>query len=54
MPAGAVSHLADSREIFMHLLEVSRALDDKQIGTLVAERDYEGLDLLIMRALLGK
>lgn len=52
--APAVSHLSNSREIFMNLLEVSRALDDKQIEALIAERDYEGLDLLIMQALLGK
>lgn len=52
--APALNHLANSREIFMNLLEVSRSLDEKRMAALVAERDYESLDLYLMQALMGK
>ncbi|MDD4097387.1 MAG: TIM barrel protein [Lentisphaeria bacterium] len=47
-------HLSNSREIFLDLLEVSRSLDDKVVDGYIAERDYEGLERLIIRALMGK
>ena len=50
----ATKHLTNSREIFLRLLELSRSLDEKKVQALIAERDYEGLDLLIMNHLLGK
>jgi len=50
----AVSHLANSREIFMKLLEISRSLDQPRMDALIAERDYEGLDLYLVLALMGK
>jgi len=50
----AVSHLANSREIFMKLLEISRSLDQPRMDALIAERDYEGLDLYLLLALMGK
>jgi xylose isomerase len=49
----ATKHLRNSREIFLKLLEVSRSLDDALVDRRIAERDYEELDLLIVRALLG-
>ena len=50
----ATKHLWNSREIFLKLLEVSRSLDDKFIEKCTTERDYEELDLYILRSLLGK
>jgi len=50
----ATQHLANSKEIFLALLEVVRGLDTAQIDSLIAERNYELLELEIVRALLGK
>ncbi len=50
----STKHLANSRKIFMNLLEVSRSLDDKKIDSLVAQRDYEELEMLIIDSLMGK
>ena len=50
----ATRHLSNSREVFMLLLELARSLDDGQVQALVAERDYEALDLLIAKHLLGR
>lgn len=51
---GSTKHLSTSRTIFLRLLELSRSLDDAQLGTLVAQRDYEELDLMIMDHLLAR
>ncbi len=50
----ATLHLSNSREIFLALLEVSRNLNQDKIDEMIAERDYEALDRMIMLALLGK
>jgi xylose isomerase len=50
----ATNHLSNSLEVFHMLLELSRSLDDKMVDSLIAERDYEALDLMIMKHLLGK
>lgn len=50
----STKHLSNSREIFITLLELVRSLDNTQVEKLIAERDYEELDLLIMNHLLGK
>lgn len=49
----STKHLSNSRTIFLRLLELSRSLDEDKVGSLIAERDYEELDLLIMNHLLG-
>ncbi len=49
----ATKHLSNSRTIFLKLLELSRSLDEAKVEALIAERDYEELDLLILRHLLG-
>ncbi len=49
----ATRHLSNSREIFLRLLEISRKIDDKIIQKCQKERDYEELDLYIMKSLLG-
>ena len=46
--AGATKHLSNSRTIFLKLLELVRRLDEKQVEQLIADRDYEELDLLIV------
>ncbi len=51
--AVAAKHLSNSRTVFLKLLELSRSLDDAKVNALIAERDYEELDLLIMKHLLG-
>lgn len=52
--AVSTKHLSNSRTIFLKLLEVVRSLDQTVIDGLIAERDYEELDLLIVRALMGQ
>lgn len=50
----ASQHLSNSREIFLALLEVVRGLDTGRINELIAERNYELLEIEIIRALMGK
>jgi len=50
----ATQHLANSLEIFQTLLDIVRGLDREQINVLIAERNYEMLEMEIVRALLGK
>jgi len=49
----STKHLRNSRTIFLKLLELSRSLDEAKLVTLIAERDYEELDLLIINHLLA-
>jgi xylose isomerase len=49
----STKHLSNSRTVFLRLLELSRSLDEAKVEALIAERDYEELDLLIMNHLLG-
>lgn len=50
----AIKHLANSRTVFLRLLEISRGLDGRKIDSMSAARDYEELDLYIMKSLLGE
>jgi xylose isomerase len=50
---GALKHLANSRQIFLRLLEISRGLDDQQIAKLQQERDYEELEAYVIDAMIG-
>ena len=50
----ADKHLGNSLHIFLRLVEVVRSLDRKRIKELIASRDYEELDWLIMSSLMGK
>ena len=50
----ATQHLANSREIFLALLDVVRGLDAERLNVLIAERNYERLEMEIIRALLGR
>jgi xylose isomerase len=48
----AVKHLSNSREIFLKLLDISRNIDDNFVAECIRERDYEELDIYILRELL--
>ena len=50
----ATAHLTNSLEIFNHLLELSRSIDNLKIDSFIKERNYEALDLYIMKHLIGK
>lgn len=50
----ATMHLSNSREIFLKLLEISRSLDEKYITKCSEEREYEELDLYIIKSLLQR
>ena len=50
----ATKHLSNSRAIFLGLVELARSLDQGKVGQLIAERDYEELDMLIVNHLMGK
>jgi xylose isomerase len=50
----ATKHLSNSREIFLSLLQLVQKLDKVKIDELIAERDYEELDMLIINHLMGK
>jgi xylose isomerase len=52
--ANATLHLSNSLEMFHHLLEISRSVDDRKVAQYVNDRNYEGLDLYIMKHILGK
>ena len=51
--ARATQHLANSREVFLQLLKVSRSLSPEAMQKMISARDYEKLDLYIMKALMG-
>ncbi|MCH7557075.1 MAG: hypothetical protein IIB56_06420 [Planctomycetes bacterium] len=46
--------MRNSREIFLALVELVRNLDKDKVEKLIAERDYEELDMLIINHLMGK
>lgn len=50
----ATKHLRNSLGTFLCLLEVVRALDRAEIAAVIAARDYEELDWLILSALMGR
>jgi xylose isomerase len=52
--AVATKHLSNSREFFLRLLDVARGLNAKGVAALIAARDYEELDRMIVNALLGR
>lgn len=47
------AHLTNSRELFLHLVEKTRALDQKLITQHRDARDYEALELYILKHLMG-
>jgi xylose isomerase len=53
-PEVATKHLSNSRRIFLDLVEKVRTFDQDVERQCIADRDYEELDLAIMRHLMGK
>ncbi len=53
LPEVATKHLSNSLKTFLRLVEVVRSLDRSKMDELIAARDYEELDLLILNALMG-
>lgn len=49
----ATKHLANSLRLFLRLVELSRSLDRNRVRRLIAARDYEELDWLILSHLTG-
>jgi len=47
-------HLANSRTIFLALLDIVRGVDESKVMQLRDNRQYEDLDLLILKALMGR
>ncbi len=50
----ATKHLRNSMQTFLRLVEVVRALDQQEVNSLIAQRDYEELDWLILNCLMGR
>jgi xylose isomerase len=53
-PEHWLGHLENSRRTFLRLVEKSRGFDDKKAQALIAERDYQALDQLVLEHLLGR
>jgi len=51
--ARSFQHLANSKEIFLKLVEIVRSLDASQISELRRTRDYEVLEMYVVRQLMG-
>ncbi len=49
----ATKHLSNSLRMFLRLVGLSRSLDREALGQLIAARDYEELDWLILSHLMG-
>ena len=47
------SHLANSRSVFLHLVNKVRTLDRAAERQFIDARDYEGLELFILEHLMG-
>ena len=53
-PADHTKHLANSRKIFLDLLDLARSIKPEVIEGYRAERDYEGLEMFILNKLMGR
>ena len=50
----AMKHLANSREVFLRLVEISATIDRQEWQSYQETRDYDGLEMFILRNLMGK
>jgi len=50
----ATKHLRNSIQAFLRLVELVRSLDQQTVNALIAQRDYEELDWLILNCLMGR
>jgi xylose isomerase len=46
-------HLENSRRTFLHLVEKARTFDEKAAQALIADRDYQTLDQMVLEHLMG-
>ena len=53
-PGDQTKHLANSREMFLRLLDVVRNVDANKVEEYRSERDYEALELYILGKLMGR
>jgi xylose isomerase len=53
-PEHWLAHLENSRRTFLRLVEKSRSFDEKKAQALIAERDYQALDQLVLEHLLDR
>jgi xylose isomerase len=53
-PADQTKHLANSRAMFLRLLEVARSLDANMVESLRANRNYEELEIYVLEKLMGE
>src|SRR5439155_1197296 len=53
-PNDQTRHLANSREMFLRLLDMVRSVDVAKVEAFRSERDYEGLEMYILGKLLGR
>jgi xylose isomerase len=52
-PEHWMAHLVNSRRTFLHLVEKVRAFDEKTARKLVADRNYQALDQMVIEHLMG-
>jgi xylose isomerase len=52
-PADQTKHLANSRAMFLRLVDVARSVDEAQVERLRAARDYEALEMYVLDKLMG-
>jgi len=50
----SLQHLANSKTMFLRLLDIVRAVDEKKVEELRAAKKYEELEMLILNMLMGK
>jgi xylose isomerase len=53
-PEHWLAHLDNSRKTFLRLLAKARSFNEKAAQKLIADRDYQGLDQMVIEHLLGK
>jgi xylose isomerase len=49
-----LKHLTNSRRTFQHLVRKARSFDEKTAQSLIADRNYQDLDQLVLAHLMGK
>ena len=49
----STKHLVNSRSVFLRLIDISRSLDENVVKQFMSDRDYEGLDIYIIKTLIG-
>ena len=53
-PEHWTAHLANSRRTFLYLVERARTFDEKTARRLIADRNYQDLDQMVLEHLMGK